>query len=361
LYFKAGISESNGRAVTLGNTERWGQVPPGMVFVPKEKWPQNQIVSGTVPTQTESYTNSEIYDFAIDKYEASVVGKTPNTVVNLNSIYSATFPNSRTFVLQSVPDLPDLPDYGTWYQFKQGCLNRTYDSIYSGFVAADDLSAANSKIVPTTNPQRKFRLPNNIEWFVAANGSPEIGGTDYCNVDNRAAPANPSFTDSTSTQLCKSKFGAQNMVGNMSEYTDHILLNGKHGACQSDFGTGIQRSLVGNISGDNLGSTGLPKVNTSTSGATWNFRKGFYTESSASDIPNSFSAVLQSTTAVEGGSGGYPGWVSAMGGYYGNSPGTAGRFRLTLTSSPIHQKCYNWSPLRHFRSSATANHSPICE
>lgn len=63
------------------------------------------------------------------------------------------------------------------------------------------------------------RLPTTQEWMVAVAGSPDVGQAGPCNVGD----PDHFFRATGSQPLCKSVWGAFDMVGNMGEYTAELV------------------------------------------------------------------------------------------------------------------------------------------
>ena len=169
-----------------------GYVPPGMVMVHKDDWPTAEFAG----------SNVQPFTYAIDKYEGykssgTLTNGTPTTCTATNCV------SSSTAVVKSAANQAPLVSID-WYAFKQGCNLRTADAELTGFAdAAGDV-------------KRKAHLATDMEWFVAAAGTPDVSGTNYCNTGTAAV-----FNSGTAnTQYCKSRYGAENMIGNVWEWTD---------------------------------------------------------------------------------------------------------------------------------------------
>jgi formylglycine-generating enzyme required for sulfatase activity len=318
LFYRVGLHFSSNNSTILSRVRRWAQVPPEMVFVAKEDWPQNIPVAGSNPTIVESYPVAETYDFAIDKFEASRLGKTSGTQQNVS--FGTAFPNASNNVLVSTAD---VPDYGNWWGFAQGCLNRSYSGAFSSFANTTDLSFANKGVLQTPNPSRKFRLPLGTEFTVAAYGTPDISGEGNCNTDNRGSPASAASSGVNNNSSCNSNFGSKNLIGNVWEWTQEMLLNGKGGSWQQWIGTLAIKSLLPNNQ--------VP-TNTGNTTGTWDFRRGFRNNFSNTALTGYIYSMNEDGN-FEGGEEG-KGWAAFRGGSWYNEIPRSGRFASYIEYSP---------------------------
>jgi hypothetical protein len=177
-----------------------------MVLVAKESWPAEYTAS----SDASHYDGHSIgggqfgpFDFAIDKYEATDV--TAGNKALASYTFNANSPDSVKLVSQANSAVPAANSY-SWYAFKQGCENRTKDSVFAtGFVDASQV-------------RRSFHLATDLEWFVSSAGTPDIAGSSYCNSDGALSAAlNPGDAKSA---LCLSDAGARDLIGNLLEWTD---------------------------------------------------------------------------------------------------------------------------------------------
>lgn len=210
-YFRLYIEKANIEHLSPRMTA--GHVPSGMVLVAKEDWPAEYTISNN-PNHYDGNAVSGGYgpfDYAIDKFEASLASGTGDTnSASLSSyIFEAPTSGSSSLKLLSQADgTTDALSSHDWYAFKQGCENRSAD--WANFVTAGNI-------------RRKIHLATDLEWFVASSGTTDKAGTPYCNIDGSStAPLKPGNSNSA---LCISKYGARDMIGNLLEWTDGLWSN----------------------------------------------------------------------------------------------------------------------------------------
>lgn len=212
-------SVSGGKGVWLSKIRHWAKVPSGMVFVAKEDWPHAQY----------GQVRHKAFDYAIDKYEVYETTTATNPGGNAGS---AAYPNTYNSVLKSASGF--APKGGLdWFRFKQGCYNRTLEPEMTNYIVGTATSL---------HPKRQIHLATSLERFVASIGTPAVGGAGNCNVDNKNSNS-PTTTGASGTANCISYFGANDMVGNMDEYTDSYYANFTHNAQNSRisyYGTSFQ-------------------------------------------------------------------------------------------------------------------------
>ena len=191
------------------------KVPDGMVFVHADDWP-NTTMHTAAAEIGESYSSP--FNFAIDKYESSNNG----TVTDCSD---EAFPCTTmgSGFLESAATQPRITI--NWYTAKTGCDART-----ASLVAEDPAWATSSTDRSSTvGQQRRVHLATGLEWQVASFETPEAAGPGYCLIShdfaNTASPYNQGATGNTSQQLCKSRYGVQNMIGNAHEWTDDLFDN----------------------------------------------------------------------------------------------------------------------------------------
>ena len=193
-YIRASIGSSDGKAILLGRSFVFAHVPEQMVYIDKTDWPME---AGLI------YEEHEKFSFAIDKHE---------NFVGYGSLNCTDYPCADDGVLRPATTAEPAHDLN-FFDAKQGCKNRTAEHVE--FTGASEA--------------RSIRLPTGVEWVVAAYGTPDQGGTFYCNIDGREGAGGngvvAAFGDASGnrTTLCASIFGVRNMIGNIDELTDELL------------------------------------------------------------------------------------------------------------------------------------------
>ena len=180
-----------------------GHAPPGMVLVPREDWPLDEFnANDVIPNYAGSQGRAPggtvgPFDFAIDKYEMSG----PLTHCDANN---PRFPCSGTpkttetgFSAKGATPIAG----SSWNDYKQACLNRSYDPAFAAFVDVSDLLEANSFSQTVPTPLRKIHMISDMEYYVASKGTPEGNGT-ACNISGN------SLENSGSRSQCVSRFEA---------------------------------------------------------------------------------------------------------------------------------------------------------
>lgn len=172
-----------------------GSCPPGMVWVPAGK-------------------------FCIDKYEASNGGGSYKVDINqdgdfddnVNVYGDGTMWNEAT---RTISKAVSVPNANPWVNINQ--------------VDAKAACLAAGK-----------RLATNYEWLLAAKGTPDPRSSDpgddseECNIWANSKPAARTWvTENQAVKtmegaLCVSSVGAYDMIGNVWEWTDDVILDGKH-------------------------------------------------------------------------------------------------------------------------------------
>ncbi len=317
-YYRVSIERTVDSNFVLSPIYAHGKVPSGMVFVPADLWPQNVSVSGAIPAITESYSASTPFDFAIDKYEVKDQANVSGVSGTFGSGYT-TYPNANNVVLQSANG---MPDYGSWYAAKQGCLNRGYDPLASNYVSTTDLLMGAKGTTPAPNPYRKVHLSTGLEWFIGAYNTNNIGGATNCNIDARGAPLSAS-DGVNSTVNCRSDFGVRNAIGNLWEWTDDLVLNGVRGAVEVGSGTGGRYPTAS--------AWMMTKTDNTLNTGKWDFTSALRISESSQVLDGRWFSLKQSFATNEGGSGGI-GFSAYRGGDF---TGYSGRFSVNFSRSPV--------------------------
>ena len=189
-----------------------GNVPPGMVFVDKELWPEAWFPRDDFPVCDDPTGHLSSlgcrFDFAIDKYEVS---DPSGSAVNRTGLY----PNTFSVALESRKGAATAGSFN-FNSFKQGCLNRSYLPELAPYVDVSDLDVSDSNFVFTPTPLRKVHMSTAITWIVASYTSPRTIPIDLsCRRD--------SLSVAGAIENCVSDFGAMDMVGNAWEFTDEVI------------------------------------------------------------------------------------------------------------------------------------------
>lgn len=311
-HFRIAMHKAGGPFISRRFTA--GRVPAGMVLVAKEAWP---VEFSSTSNDSRHFDGHSIangvygkFDFAIDKYEASLAQGTGDANSQKLSSYQfgVSGANSIKLISQVSSTTSALSAYN-WYAFKQGCENRTPDLVSSGFV-------------DSTNLRRSVHLATDLEWFVASSGTPDRAGTPFCNID--AVNTSALKPGDSKTALCISDYGARDMVGNLMEYTDELWSNASGTTSRVTF-SGYSSPLSSTMPAPNGGAA----IKTQEKFVTgWNHLFAFVstlgTTASATYNADQFTNIANGASNI----------ASLRGGYYKNSGGGAGasgRYTLWLS------------------------------
>ena len=280
--------------------QRFTKVPPGMVFIGADDWPANNAESGL------TYAPHERFGFAIDQFEASVAS---GSLSNCDG--STGLAACGNGVLQSVPTGAPAQSLN-WFAYKRGCNNRSSTTALQGYVDANEM--------------RQVRLATGIEYIIAAHGTPDVGGTGNCNIDNRGNPAAPDATSANSNAACVSTYGARNMIGNLWEWTDELLTDRSWvRGWGSSFGSSEAETLPIGAPSETNGNTAVLAYDRTTAFPVMGTRTG------------PWSATGDHIWQSWGGYGSTPTSSRARAGFRGggwNDGTNAGRFALSLNNGP---------------------------
>lgn len=136
--------------------------------------------------------------FWIDRYEATLFD------TNGNAIADASQPGSY-----------DLPQNGQWLDASK----RPHAKSKRGVAPTHDVTWFQAL---SACAEAGKRMPTRREWFLAARGTPDPGDSDgsqgKCSTDS--AQLRPTGIDGPTPQACVSGWGAEDMIGNLAEWTD---------------------------------------------------------------------------------------------------------------------------------------------
>jgi hypothetical protein len=169
---------------------------------PLQKCPPDSVVSATV---------------CMDTYEASV-WRVPNATTTNKGLVAKIQLGDATAADLAAGGARQLglsfpPDYGPCGGSGQNCANDIYAVSLPGVRPSKDITWFQA-LAACKNARK--RLPSNVEWQMAAAGTPDPGpdnGTTDCNTNSAFSAVN---TGSRSN--CKSARGAFDMVGNLDEW-----------------------------------------------------------------------------------------------------------------------------------------------
>src|SRR6185503_16178595 len=134
--------------------------------------------------------------FWIDRYEASVWSDPAGTIQQYDNVYPNTFPKNGQITMQT---------------------NLCYAVSKKGVPPSDNLSWFQANLACLASGKR---LPTGPEWLLAATGTADPGADDgaigRC-VTNAGKKRNTGVKDADN--LCVSVWGAQDMIGNLWEWT----------------------------------------------------------------------------------------------------------------------------------------------
>jgi hypothetical protein len=175
----------------------------GAASMTSAQCPPDAILAGTV---------------CMDKYEASVwrvpdpIGANAGLV---NRIKEGTVTAADLAAGGATPLGLTLDDYAPCNDDGQNCGNDIYAVSLAGVIPSASITWFQAQEACANSGKR---LPTSAEWQVAANGTPDTGGTDNGTTDCNTDFLVPGVTATGFRSGCVSARGAYDMVGNLEEW-----------------------------------------------------------------------------------------------------------------------------------------------